>query len=64
MILDRETGTESLERSIACFWVGVRDAKAYQPGLKQVKLESFTWIAAVACLQEVERLQALTFHLF
>ncbi|KAL2007317.1 hypothetical protein VTN00DRAFT_8755 [Thermoascus crustaceus] len=64
MILDRETGTESLERSIACFWVGVRDAKAYRPGLKQVKLESFTWIAAVACLQEVERLQALTFHLF
>jgi len=61
MILDRESGTESLERSIACFWVGMRDAKTYQPVLKKTKLQSFTWIAAVVCLQEVERLQAMAF---
>ncbi|OKL62275.1 hypothetical protein UA08_02862 [Talaromyces atroroseus] len=47
---------ESLERSVACFWVSLDgSASSVLPGYKQ--LRSFPWIAAITCLQEVEKFQ-------
>jgi hypothetical protein len=50
-----DKGTESLELSIACFWAALNDKKgSFVPA--QGKLHSFPWIAAIACIQEVDRL--------
>ncbi|EZF76853.1 hypothetical protein H105_01863 [Trichophyton soudanense CBS 452.61] len=64
MIRDTESGgTEALERSIACFWVAINGKSSGQkPGLRsahahQEKLLSFPWIAAMTCLDEVDKLQ-------
>lgn len=64
MIRDTESGgTEALERSIACFWVAIDGKSSGQkPGLRsahahQDKLLSFPWIAAMTCLDEVDKLQ-------
>jgi hypothetical protein len=57
LIIGRGTANEweSLERSIACFWVALREASSgYVPARE---LQSFAWIAAVACLQELDKLQ-------
>jgi hypothetical protein len=59
MIRDQQSGAEeSLERSIACFWVAI--SRARDRGAGQMGLQSFPWIAAVTCLQEVERLRMMT----
>ncbi|EFR03506.1 RNA-dependent RNA polymerase 1 [Nannizzia gypsea CBS 118893] len=64
MIRDTESGgTEALERSIACFWVAINEQSAGQKaGLRsahthQEKLLSFPWIAAMTCLDEVDKFQ-------
>ncbi|KAM5482683.1 hypothetical protein McanCB56680_003643 [Microsporum canis] len=62
MIRDTESGgTEALERSIACFWVAINEQSFSQkPGFRnanQEKLLSFPWIAAVTCLDEVDKFQ-------
>ncbi|KAL1965248.1 hypothetical protein VTN77DRAFT_6002 [Rasamsonia byssochlamydoides] len=56
MILGRDSDCEgkSLERSIACFWVALNDATA-QYNYKKRRLRSFAWIAAVVCLQEIDK---------
>ncbi|KAK2861302.1 hypothetical protein FQN49_004341 [Arthroderma sp. PD_2] len=65
MIRDTESGgIEALERSIACFWVAINEHSLSQkPGLRnanQEKLLSFPWIAAMACLDEVDKFQRST----
>ncbi|WEW61966.1 RNA-directed 5'-3' RNA polymerase [Emydomyces testavorans] len=58
MILDRESGgTESLERSIACFWVALNEGHTRTQGRHKEKLLSFPWIAAMVCLEEVDKFQ-------
>jgi hypothetical protein len=59
MILDKESGgLEALERSIACFWVAVYgQEKSTATPLRKHELLSFPWIAATACLQQVEKFQ-------
>ncbi|KAF3483720.1 RNA-dependent RNA polymerase [Arthroderma uncinatum] len=64
-IRDTESGgTEALERSIACFWVSINENSLSQkPGIQtsnQDKLLSFPWIAAMACLNEVDKFQRST----
>jgi hypothetical protein len=64
VIVDKESGgVESLERSIACFsaaihkWGDGNSKKQTAPSQPTEKLFSFPWIAAVACLQEVDKFQ-------
>ncbi|KAK2811756.1 hypothetical protein FQN50_001794 [Emmonsiellopsis sp. PD_5] len=76
MILDRESGgIESLERSIACFYIAIKEDRqeshsarrrdnsisSYrqhnQGSGRKEKLISFPWIAAIACLKEVDKFQ-------
>jgi hypothetical protein len=59
MIVDRESGgTESLERSIACFWVAHHESQ--RRSINEIELQSFPWITAITCLQEVEKLRMTT----
>ncbi|KAN0073538.1 RNA dependent RNA polymerase domain containing protein [Elaphomyces granulatus] len=59
MIIDRESGgTESLERSIACFWVAHHESQ--RRSINEMELQSFPWITAITCLQEVEKLRMTT----
>uniref|UniRef100_A0A093V0X3 RNA-dependent RNA polymerase n=1 Tax=Talaromyces marneffei PM1 TaxID=1077442 RepID=A0A093V0X3_TALMA len=50
---------ESLERSIACLWIALEDTRQKKSSLlpNQKKLSSYGWIAAVACLHEIDKLQ-------
>lgn len=64
VIIDKESGgVESLERSIACFSAAIHewdDGDGKKPTASSQpsdKLFSFPWIAAVACLQEVDKFQ-------
>ncbi|EED15337.1 RNA-dependent RNA polymerase, putative [Talaromyces stipitatus ATCC 10500] len=54
-----ENEGESLERSVACFWVALEDTRQKKssvlPGQK--KLDSYAWVAAVTCLHEIDKLQ-------
>ncbi|CRG88837.1 hypothetical protein PISL3812_05872 [Talaromyces islandicus] len=53
-----DKGGESLERSIACFWAALNDRKgSFVP--PQGKLRSFPWIAAIVCIQEVDKLASI-----
>ncbi|KAJ9226183.1 hypothetical protein DTO027B5_5867 [Paecilomyces variotii] len=62
-ILDRGSDhREPLERSVACFWVAVQSHN--EPSHRDLKLHSFAWIAAVACLQEIQNLHSATITLF
>jgi hypothetical protein len=56
-----EDESESLERSIACFWVATHETSSGYSSTE--KLRSFAWIAAVICLQEVEKLQKTILYL-
>jgi hypothetical protein len=70
-IVDRESERdESLERSIACFWLAIQDQKRKDRGTAAAakagrtvankskgSLRSFAWIAAVTCLVEVDKFQ-------
>lgn len=61
VIIDKESGgVESLERSVACFSAAIHDYQVNKPTLpsqQAEKLFSFPWIAAVTCLQEVDKFQ-------
>lgn len=59
MILGQDSDSEdqALERSIACFWVALDDATARYKSSKKKRLRSFAWIAAVVCLQEIDKLR-------
>ena len=65
MIVDKESGgVESLERSVACFSAAIHEWDEEKPkdtflsSTQQTeKLFSFPWIAAIACLQEVDKFQ-------
>lgn len=51
---------ESLERSVACFWVALEDSRQKKPSVLpkgQKNLGSYVWIAAVTCLSEIDKLQ-------
>lgn len=48
-----DSGEEALERSIACLYVALSGRKVRK---KLGSLVSFAWIAAAACLQEVEKM--------
>jgi len=56
-------GKERLERAIACFAISVEAEKAkngvVHGGKKQPVLQSFKWIAAAICMQEVAKIQRL-----
>ncbi|KAL8823259.1 MAG: hypothetical protein Q9191_006023 [Dirinaria sp. TL-2023a] len=49
---DNSGTAEALERSIACLWVG---CNVVRPRKKVGTLVSFGWVAAAACLKEVEK---------
>ncbi|KAK2748106.1 hypothetical protein FQN57_001229 [Myotisia sp. PD_48] len=63
MIRDIQNGaTEALERSVACFWVAIQDERIFSQTavirtMHQDKLRSFPWVAAMACLNEVDLFQ-------
>jgi len=70
-IVDRESDRDdSLERSIACFWLVIRNPEERDRGRgvaakvgraaaskQPKKLLSFAWIAATTCLTEVDKFQ-------
>lgn len=51
--------TQSLERSVACLWIALEDTRQKKSSLlpNQKKLGSYAWIAVLACLQEIDKLQ-------
>lgn len=63
VIIDKESGgVESLERSIACFSAAIHDwgdeqGKKTMSSQQNETLFSFSWIAAITCLQEVDKFQ-------
>ncbi|KAH8689571.1 putative RNA-dependent RNA polymerase [Talaromyces proteolyticus] len=52
---------ESLERSVACFWVAMSSSTTtvdkHKSSSGTIKLRSYPWIAAIACLQEIDKFQ-------
>jgi hypothetical protein len=53
-------GNDALERAIACFAIAVEDEKAekLRPATeKPQSLQSFKWIAAAICMQQVAKVQ-------
>ena len=47
----------ALERSLACLYLG-REIKTELRGRFELKLHSFGWIAAVLCLEEMDKYQS------
>ncbi|KAL9600254.1 MAG: hypothetical protein Q9219_003298 [cf. Caloplaca sp. 3 TL-2023] len=51
---EAQPGFEALRRSMASLWVGIQEAEERKERAGGCRRESFGWIAAAACLQELE----------